>query len=280
MSELPKKRIAELHQQLAPLREEHEKLNSEAKEWGEKRDALHEQIKKLRTRAQELKQKRDELNTRVQGLKILREEANEGRKERQLQILKLKKEVRALRGKKFSQDMDSLQSEIEKLEWKIQTTSLTVKEEKVLIDQIRLLENRLLIYKKLQKLNNDLSNLKTEEKEFESKAESYHKEILDLAEQSQDLHKEMLEVLNEADGLQREADNAHQRFLEAKQKARSLYQRIKPLREELHLIMEQNKTRHELEIRKGVEERALEKLKRGEKLTWEEFKVLAEKGIV
>ncbi len=280
MSESLKKKIRELHQQLAPLREEHDKLNSEAKERAGKRNALHKQIKRLRAKAHKLKQKRDELNTRVQELKTLREEANKKRREKRAQILKLREEIRTLTEKKLSRRMDNIKMEIEKLEWKIQTKPLTLKEEKVLIDQIRPLENQLLVYKKLQKSKDDLDELRTEEEEFESKAKTYHKEILELAEQSQELHKEMLEALNEAATLQSEADEAHQRFWEAKQKARSLHQRIEPLREELHQMIEENKARHELELRKGLEERALEKLKRGEKLTWEEFKVLAEKGIV
>ena len=280
MSESLKKKITELRRQLAPLREEHDKLNSEAKERAGKRNALHKQIKKLRAKAYMLKQKRDTLNKRVQELKTLREEANKKRREKHAQILKLRKEIRALVEKKPSRSMDNIKTEIEKLEWKIQTKPLTLKEEKVLIDQIRPLENQLSVYKKLQKLKNNLTELRTEEKELESKAKTYHIKLLELAEQSQELHKEMLEVLNEAGALQGEADKAHQRFLETKQKARSLHQRIKLLREELQRIEEENKARHELELRKGVEERALEKLKRGEKLTWEEFKVLAEKGVV
>jgi uncharacterized coiled-coil DUF342 family protein len=90
----------------------------------------------------------------------------------------------------------------------------------------------------------------------------------------------MLEALDEAGTLQIEADKAHQRFLEAMQKAQSLYQQIELIREELHRIEEVKKARRELELRKGLEEKALEKLKRGEKLTLEELKVLAEKGIV
>ena len=280
MSESLGNKIAELYQQLAPLKEENNKLNSEAKEWAGKRNSLHKQIRKLRAKAQELKQKRDTLNKRVQELKTLREEANKKRREKHAQILRLREEIGTLTEKKPSRGMDDLQMEIEKLEWRIQTTPLTLREEEVLIDQIRPLENQLLIYKKLQKLKNNLTELRIEEKEFESKAKTYHKEILELAEQSQELHKEMLEALNEVGILQSEADKAHQRFLEANQKARSLHQRIEPIREELHRMEEENKARYELELREGLEERALEKLKRGEKLTWEEFKVLAEKGIV
>jgi len=280
LSESLKKKITELCQQLAPLREEHDKLNSEARKWAAKRNALHKQIKKLRAKAQELKQKRDELNTRVQELKTLRKEANKKRREKHAQILELREDIKAITEKKPSKRMENVRIEIEKLEWKIQTTSLTPKEEEILIDQIRPLETQLLVYKKLQKLRNNLTELRTEEKELESKAKTYHTELLEIAEQSQELHKEMMEALNEAGTLQSEADEAHQRFLEANQKARNLHQRIEPLREELHRIEEENKARHEHELRKGLEERALEKLKRGEKLTWEEFKALAEKGIV
>lgn len=280
MPETLRNKIAKLKHQLAPLEEEHDKLSSRAKEWAGKRNALHEQIRKLRAKASELRQKRDELNTRVQGLKTLREEVNKKRRQQHAQTLKLREEVRTYAEKTPSRDMENLQMEIERLEWRIQTTPLALKEEEMLIDQIRPLENQMLIYKKLQKLKNDLTELRTEEKESESAAKTYHKEILELAEQSQGLHEEMLEALNEADTLQTEADNAHQKFLDAKQNARSLHQQIEPLREELHRMEEEKKARHELELRRGLEERALEKLKRGEKLTLEEFKALTEKGII
>ncbi len=145
---------------------------------------------------------------------------------------------------------------------------------------MRTLEKQLLTHKKLQNLKNSLNELRTEEKESESGAEAYHREILELAERSQGFHKEMLEALDEVGTLQIEADNAHQRFLEAKQKAQSLHQRIVLIREELHHIEEEKKARHELELRKSLEEKALEKLKRGDKLTLEELKILAEKGII
>jgi uncharacterized coiled-coil DUF342 family protein len=38
------------------------------------------------------------------------------------------------------------------------------------------------------------------------------------------------------------------------------------------------KTRNEEAMRKEIEKQAREKLKRGEKLNWEEFQILAEKG--
>jgi len=269
-----------LRQQLTPLREEHDKLNSEAREWAGKRNSLHKQISKLRTKAQEFKQKRDTLNKRVQELKTLRDEANKKRREKHAQILELRKEVRLLTEKEPSRRMKDLQTEIEKIEWRIQTTPLTLKEEETLIEQIRPLENQLLIHKQLQKLRNKLTKCRAEEEEYKSTAKNCHTQLLEIAEQSQELHKEMLETLNEATPLQDEADKAHKRLLEAKQKAGSLHQQIELIREEIDRIEEKNKARHELALRQELEERALEKLKRGEKLTLDEFKALAEKGII
>ncbi|MEM3061646.1 MAG: hypothetical protein QW265_04475 [Candidatus Bathyarchaeia archaeon] len=50
-------------------------------------------------------------------------------------------------------------------------------------------------------------------------------------------------------------------------------------RDEILGLMEKKKKEAEEKLLESVEKQALEKLKRGEKLTWEEFKVLAEKGL-
>ena len=39
------------------------------------------------------------------------------------------------------------------------------------------------------------------------------------------------------------------------------------------------KTKRQTELMQELEKKALEKMKRGEKLTWDEFKVLTEKGL-
>lgn len=280
MPEPLSKDTAELHQRLSQIGEEYDKLDSEAKDWAGKRNSLHKQIRKLQDKAHEFKQKRDTLNKRVQELKTLRDEANKKRREKHAQILESRKEIKTLTEKRPSRHMNDLQTEIEKLEWRIQTTPLPLKEEETLIDQIRSLENQLLIHKKLQKLKNNLTEYRTEKEESESQAKNCHTQLLELAEQSQQLHKGMLETLNEATPLHDEADKAHKRFLEAKQKAERLHQQIDIIGEEIHRIEEKDKARHELDLRKELEERALEKLKRGEKLTLDEFKALAEKGII
>jgi uncharacterized coiled-coil DUF342 family protein len=284
LSESLEQRTRKLNQELASLKEERDKLNLEAKKWADKRNSIHEKIKKLRTEAAGVKEKRDILNDKVQELKSLREQTKTKCKEKRAQILKLKEKIRSLTERKPSQSMRNIQREIEKIEWKIQTTSLPVKEEEMLISQVRQLEAHLSIHKRIEKSKEKLMVLRTEEKALETEVKTCHEKLSELAEQSQKFHEEMLENLNKASSLKVEADSAHQKYVEIKQQAQNLHQKCvelldktKTFKKELQEAEEKKQAKRQRELRKELEERALEKLKRGEKLTWEEFKILAEK---
>ncbi len=284
MSESLEKIIGKLNQELASVREERDRLDLEAKEWAGKRDFIHDQIKKLRREAVRLKEERDILNKKVHELKSLREQAKLKRKEKCAQLLKLKGNIEGLMERKPSQRMSNIQNEIEKIEWKIQTTSLQLKEEELLIDQVRQLEAQLSVYKRIGKSKENLMVLRTEEKALDTEVRTCHEELSELAEQSQEFHEEMLENLNKAGNLKAEADSAHQKYLEIKHQAQNLHQKcvelldkVKAFEKELQEAEEEKQAKYQRELLKELEERAVGKLKRGEKLTWEEFKILAEK---
>jgi uncharacterized coiled-coil DUF342 family protein len=284
MSESLKQRIEELNRKLAFLKEKRGKLNLEARGWAEIRNSLHEQIKALRTKVSDLKEKRDALNERVKELKNLREQARTERREKSTQILKLKEKLKRLAKKKPSQNMHYVENEIEKLEWKIQTTSLPVNEEKLLIDQVRVLETQLSLHKQIQKLGNALFELQTEEKALETRADFHHEKLSELAEQSQSFHEKITVILSKVNTLRVEADAKHQKYVEFKQQAQTVHQeqtellrQINSLREELHQMEEKKQVKRQRELRKDLMKKASEKLKQGKKLTWEEFKILAEK---
>ncbi|UCD26072.1 MAG: hypothetical protein JSV75_03970, partial [Candidatus Bathyarchaeota archaeon] len=59
-----------------------------------------------------------------------------------------------------------------------------------------------------------------------------------------------------------------------------LLHRIETLKKEFHEAEEKIQAERQSKLRKELEKKALEKLKSGKKLTWEEFKILAEKGRV
>ena len=180
-----------------------------------------------------------------------------------------------------------IEREIEQIDWKIQTTSLPLKEEEELINQVRQLEAQLSVQKRIKKVKEKLLELRTEEKNLEIEAKTLHEKLSELAEQSQKFHEQMLETLDKARKLQVEADDAHQKYVETKQQAQKQHQKCVELLEKLRAFerelketADERQAERQSELQKELEERALAKLKRGEKLMWEEFKILAEKGLV
>ncbi len=280
-------RIAELDRELAALKEERDRVNSEARKWSEKRDSIHEQIRGLRAEVADLRGKRDALNREVQRLKGLRGKAQAERREKRDQMSKLREKLRGLIEKRPPRSMRETEKAIEGLEWKIQTSSLSLEEEKELIGQVKLLEAQLLIHRKIQRLKDRLTGLQKEREALKAEAELNHEKLSELAGQSQTFHEEMLKALERIRALREEADGAHQKYVAIKQKAQPLRQRhaelsqqIALLRQELHQAEEERGKERIQALQRELEKRALEKWKRGEKLTLEEFKVLVEQGIL
>jgi len=279
------KKIEELSPELASIKAERDKLHREAKSWAEKRNSFHEKIRKLRTEANTTKEKRDTLNQKVKELKNLREQAKDERKEKRNQILRLRENMSTLLAKKPSQNLRAIQKAIESLEWKIQTTPLAVKQEGEIISKVKRLEIQRNILKKLRELRNALIELQTEEKALATEAKSHHEKLSELAEQSQKLHEQRLEILNHTHNLKVESDKAHQKYVETSQKSDGLHlryiellQRINDLKQKRQIVEEAKQAERRKQLLEEAHKKALEKMKRGEKLTWQEFKLLAEQA--
>jgi len=280
------RKIKELTQKLSVLKEQMSKLNAEAREWAEKRNKLNEQFKSLRVETLELRSERDKLNEKVKELKQQRNKMKTEIHEKIEEIKKLSQEIKALTKKKPSRNPQTLQKEFESVEWQIQTTPLSLEEEKELVEHVKQLEIQLNIHRKLGRLNQKMLELQAELKAIKVKNRHYHEKLTETAQKSQRIHEKMLEKIAEAKKLRMEADNLHRLFLQTRERTKPLQEkimeildRIKRLKEEIREEEEKEKKRIEEVLREELEKRAREKLKRGEKLTWEEFQVLAEKGM-
>jgi phosphoserine phosphatase len=276
-----------MNQELTSLEEERNKLKLEAKKWAEKRNTIHEKIRNFRKEASSIKEKRDTLNLRVQGLKNIRDKIKIRRQEKRDKISDLLEKIRALDIKKPEGNMWQVEKEIEKIDWKIQTTPLPLKEEHNLVRKVEQLESQLSVQKKTKKLRERLLELRSKEKSLGIEAKTLHGKLSELAEQSQKFHEQMHESFNKAHELQVEADNFHKKYVETKQKAQKLHQKcvkvvgkIRTIEQDVKEKEDKKQAERQSEIQKELEKRALAKLKRGEKLIWEEFQILAEKGML
>jgi len=282
-----KSKIDDLNQELIPLKEERNQLNSQAKKWAEKRNKLNERIKNIRKDAKTFKEKRDSINKQVQELKSLRNEVAAKGKQKRGKISELQEKIDDLKEDTPKGNLRQVARRIEEIDWEIQTNSLPLKEEQQLINQVRELETQLVTQKRIKKVKDQLYELRTEQRSFGSEAKTFHEKLSDLAEQSQKYHTQMISIIEKAKELQVEADEAHKNFVEAKQQAQQkhekcveLIKQIKEIQKDLKESADQKKAVRQDELKQELEERAVSKLKNGEKLLWEEFQILAEKGLL
>jgi len=280
------RKIEELNQKLAVLKEQRNNLFAEAKELAVKRDKLNDEFKRLRVEAQELKKAMDEINARVKELKQQRSQIKAEVAKKATELKSLQSEIKVLMAKKPQRSFGVLQKEVEAIEWKIQTTPLTLQEEKQLVEKVKQLEAQLNVHRRIEQLSRKKLELTTELKALKARAKDLHERMVSEAEKSQQIHKEMIKKLEEAKKLKTEADSLHKLFLQAKEKLRpvkeeidKILEEIKRLKEEMAAEAEEEKRKSEENLLESVAKNALEKLKRGEKLTWEEFKILTEKGL-
>jgi phosphoserine phosphatase len=278
--------IAELNETLSILKDQENRLEAEARERAGKRNELHARMKTLRDETLELRSQRDELNLKVKELKQHRNDITAGIHERLEEIEKLREEHRALAKRKPPRSHETLQKEVESIDWTIQTTSLTLQEDKELVEKVKQLETQLAIHRKLEQLTIKIAQLRKEAKAMKSESELLHNQLTENAQKSQETHGKMLEKIEKSKALRTEADDAHKQFLQSKERIEPLQKEIKILLSQIRQLKgdmreEAQKEKKESQdaLRQTLERQAKEKLKRGEKLSWEEFQLLAEKGI-
>jgi len=276
-------KLVELNQQFAQARQERDQLNLEARKWAEKRNECHQQIKQLQSEVKSLKEKRDEVNLQVQILKAAREKAKAQRQKKQEEIVKLREKIRPLAERKSTHRLQDLEKRIKDIEWKIQTSSLPLKEENDLVEQVKLLETQRVAHKQLLDLKDKLIEVQTEAKAFGTQANLKHNELSQLANQSQEFHNHLVETFDKIKTLRQSADQKHQKYLEFRQKANKSHEKcvdiqkqIKSLKEEMESKEKQQYTQKGQALKDQATAKAREKMKHGEKLTWDEFKLLSD----
>jgi uncharacterized coiled-coil DUF342 family protein len=275
--------IAGITQQLTALGEQINNANAETHVHIEKRDKLNEQHKKLRIEIQEFKNERDNLNEKV---KTLKQQRGEARAKIRINIEELQahsQKSAELKKKKPRISRLALQKEFEEIEWKIQTTSLDMQEEKRLIENVKQLETQLNVYKKIDQHAKKIADLRKELDTLEANADTAHRELSETAKKSQEIHAKMIAKISESKNIKSEADRVHGAYVQAKEQGKPLHEEFKRLTEQRKKL--QDAVREEDEKRKKNAVKALkeklgsqarDKLQRGEKLSWDEFKLLAD----
>lgn len=283
MSDKTARKVRTLNQQLRPLSQQLDTFNKEAKQWAEKRDMVHKQIKDLRMEATYARKRRDSMNAKVKELKTQRDQTRIRIKKKIEKTNQLKEKIRLLTNKKPRQAVQAIRKEKEEIEWKIQTTSLSLQEEKPFVERANQLGIQLNTYKQINDTKEDIIELQNKIRTLAEKARLSHTQLSELAYQSQELHNKMLEIISKIKMLQIKADNYHQTFLQSKEKSIKVQdeciaveKEINALKKELTESEKEERILRQKETQRKLKSEALKKLKQGEKLTLKEFKLLAE----
>jgi uncharacterized coiled-coil DUF342 family protein len=273
--------IEDVTQQIEKLREQTNLANAQIKNYVEKRNQLNDQVRKAHQEITEIKTERDSINEKVKLLKQQRDSIRAKSTPIIDEVNAIKQKISELKKKVPRERQRDLQEELEAIEWKIQTTSLDLQEEKRLIEDVKQLEIQLSSYKKIDLRNKKIKDLLTQRRTFEAQADVLHKELTDLATKSQELHSKMMEKVNSVKINKGEADSLHQAYIKTKEQSAPLYEKIRELTEKLKSlkasVKEEDKVKKmatEQAIKEKLGAEARDKLQRGEKLSWNEFQLV------
>jgi len=273
-----RERIEHLAEELSQLKEARDSLNIQARNEAERRDRVNKHFKESVDNITELKTQRNAANERTNALRASLQENKEKLREKKVQFQNFNRRLEDFVATGSYMSRKELEDRIEKIDWRIQTTTLPLAEENLLVDQARSLESQLIIHKQIENLKDEMRSLRNE-------MDAAHKEILELSEQRKKLRENIANFSKRASQLKSEADTMHQKYLTYKDEAQKTHlkylevlNQMKALQQELVKIEEGKRARLELELETELEKRALEKLRERKKLTFDEFKILAEKG--
>jgi uncharacterized coiled-coil DUF342 family protein len=259
-------------------------LNEKTREWADKKDQLNSQVRMLIEEANGRRETRDKLNAEVREVKVKRDEWNRKFNEFSDKVMDLKREKMPRSG----MSIKKFKTELRALEKRHMTSVLSAEKERALVEEIGGLSNKI---KTMEKEMEQFTEVKVAEKDArdaKDNAEGFHKQVSELAEKAQAEHDAMLKLYEEADRLRKEADDAQEKFIEAKLTAdeehREHIEHIRQVHDFDKIITGiRDKTRKARKEKdddsvKKEAEMIFDKFKSGEKLSTEDIMVLQKSG--
>jgi uncharacterized coiled-coil DUF342 family protein len=275
---------SKLNKKAEQFRRKRDKLNNIARKWADKRDQLNGQSRENIEKANTHRKKRDKLNEQVRTAKSEREKWNKKVAESQAKLGGLKK-------KHLPKDgitLEKLKREVRNLEFRQQTSVLTVDKERELLELLSGVQGQIKEREKLLEGNKEIQEVLALRNESKQKAEEAHKAVAESAESAQKEHDQMCKFYDEGDRLRKEADGAQIEFREAKAHADEAHKNHVEMVKQVHdfdkiiagLRQKKAKARAdeaETSAKKEAED-IYERFKAGEKLSTEDLMFLQKAG--
>lgn len=255
-------------------------------EWRDRRDELRGDQPRVHDEISEQRNARDELNAEVQRLKTLRDEELENARVLQDKLQGLRD---AGSSHKTLVSREELQRRFRELEWKQQTTSLSIDEERALLEELeslsKAMENTLQTNPTTSQTD-EADSLWQQMQKARDRAQEHHEAMITLVEEAQQMHQNIVQLSESFDPSRTEINEAHKMYVQCLQEADEMRERLEVLRsQEVELQKKLDSIRNQRkETRKAQEKAAMDKLaeqarekqKAGQKLSMQELRALME----
>ena len=261
-----------------------DELNDKTKEWAERRDELNAQVRKLIDDANQKRESRDKLNAEVKEAKAKRDEWNRKFNDLSDKAMVLRREKMPKSGLSIRKN----KAELRALEKKHMTSVLSAEKEKALMKEMSMLDAKIKGMEREIEQFEEVKQAEKDAREAKDNAESFHRQVSELAEKAQSEHDSMLKLYEEADTLRKEADGAQDKFIEAKLAAdeehREHIEHIRQVHDFDKIISgirdkgkKSRRDKDDTSVKKEAEE-IFEKFKSGEKLSTDDIMILQKSG--
>lgn len=273
-----------LGKEIFELKNKLNSVNDQKEFWFKQKEGLKKDIGGLIHQVKKIKLVKDRSSEEIQELKKQRDKYNKEVKDLIHEIKEVNKiKEQKLKESKIKIDPSKIQERIDSLELNIETEAPSFKEEKRIMKQIKDL-------KKVQKETAGLSDIVNKSKELsnkieeaKTKAESYHKKILDQAKGSKLSYEDFLKISKEITALKEKQEEAFQKFIDSKKDFQEVNTKLQTKLSESKNIpqipnnfKETKKEKQEAKLKEKLEqksEQVEEKLKKKKKLTTEDLLV-------
>jgi len=218
---------------LQSLYDHRDQANEEAQGVRQERDLLSNKRKEL---VDEMRRVRDQRVSAVKELRQHRDRRNSFHQEAR-HLIELKRKARGNLHKGIATDLSRLRREIDDMDWKQETTVLTLAKENELIKELRLAMKEFRVLEKekgaQERVFKEVKEIDTAIDDLMKKADTEHAQVVLLANRAQEHHDKVTELMREIAVLIAEADKKHEEFMEARKKADAYHEKAVEMRDKV-----------------------------------------------
>ena len=278
-SETRERLQADAHRQ----REIRDRQNDHTKSHSHRRDELNAQVRALVDQANQHRAQRDAMNAQVREAKVQRDALNQAAHQRSEALHALRR-ARGHGGD--GTPVAKLKAEIRHLEYQQQTTVLTPKKEKELVDLIAAKLKEIKSREGEDVADADMKRVAEEARAAKAAAEEQHALVTKLANDAQAAHDAMAKLFAEADAVRKQADAEQAEFVKSKVEADKVHRAyiglvgaVRDLDRVLHALHPRGPGQPSVsQTARAEADEIFDKFRKGEKLSTEDLMALQKAG--